>query len=267
MLLFCRRPEQFLPGAVIRVLRYEGNDVQLGTRSNLTLDLRITGALPDQIAETEEALQDNLRSITRLNSRSGRFETAPELPRFAWLEAVVNAVTHRSHSQQGDHIRVRLFDNRMEVESPGRLPGSVRIDNIRHTRFSRNPRVSRVLADLKLFQELNEGVNRMFEEMELAGLREPIFHQTDSGFKVTLLNSLHQPEYQVRSIVPDNFIRVIDELRRDGRISIAQAVQLSGMSAPTVRRYLHRLADAGVVERIATSSSDPRAFWQLRERK
>ncbi|MBA3450004.1 MAG: winged helix-turn-helix domain-containing protein [Chloroflexia bacterium] len=102
--------------------------------------------------------------------------------------------------------------------------------------------------------------------MELVGLREPILQQTGSGFKVTLLNSLHQPEDEVLKIVPDGFISVIDELHRNERISIARAVQLSGMSAPTVRRYLQRLADAGVVERIATSSTDARAFWQLRER-
>jgi ATP-dependent DNA helicase RecG len=98
ILLFSVHPEQFLPGAFIRILRYEGREVRLGTRSNLTLDLRIAGSLPDQIARAEQALLANLRSVTRLNPRTGRFETVPELPRFAWLEAVVNAVTHRSYS-------------------------------------------------------------------------------------------------------------------------------------------------------------------------
>jgi ATP-dependent DNA helicase RecG len=273
VLLFGSNPEQFVPGAFIRILRYEGEEIQLGTRSNLTLDVRIAGSLPDQIAATEVEMQRHLRSITRLNPETGRFETVPELPRFAWLEAVVNAVAHRSYSQQGDHIRVRLFDDRLEVESPGRLPGSVRIDNIRHTRFSRNPRISRALADLKLVQELNEGMNRMFEEMALAGLPEPVLRQTDSGFIVTLYNGLRRrPASTVgdgrmgiaEQLVPSGFAAVLSELRNHGRITNAQAVALTGMSAPTVRRYLRLLADANVIERVAKSPRDPRSYWQLR---
>jgi ATP-dependent DNA helicase RecG len=265
VLLFSKHPERFLPGALIRILRYEGDAVQFGTRSNLTLDVRIAGSLPEQIALTEQLLRESLRSVTRLNPQSGRFETVPELPRFAWLEAVVNAVTHRSYSHQGDHIRVRLFDDRMEVESPGKLPGAVRIDNIRYTRFSRNPRISRVLADLKLVQELNEGVNRMFEEMTLAGLQDPVLHQTESGFRVTLFNHLHESVGAVSELVPGAFGPVIEELQRLGHISNARAMQLSNVSAPTARRYLQRLADTGLLERVETSPRDPRGFWRLKQ--
>ncbi len=229
----------------------------------MVLDVRIGGTLPSQIKQAQDVLLSNLQSVIRLDSNSGLIETVLELPRFAWLEAVVNAVTHRSYSHQGDHIRVQLFDDRMEVESPGRLPGSVRIDNIRHTRFSRNPRISRVLADLKFVQELNEGVNRMFEEMERAGLPEPVLQQTESGFKVTLYNNLALREAAYSGNVPRGFELVMEELTKVGYVTVNRAVQLTGLSAPTVRRHLSRLASAGVVERVATSATDPTAFWVL----
>ena len=80
----------------------------------------------------------------RLGTR-GRFTRSTIIPEFAWLEAIVNAVTHRSYSIGGDHIRVEIFDDRIEIGSPGRLPGLVRIDNLRSTRFARNPRIARAL--------------------------------------------------------------------------------------------------------------------------
>ncbi|MBA3530085.1 MAG: putative DNA binding domain-containing protein [Propionibacteriaceae bacterium] len=138
ILLFGIDPQSFLPGASIRILRYECIRPQPGTRSNLVFDRRIGGRLPEQIESARQVMFNQLREVTRLDEDTGQFVTIAELPRFAWLEAIVNAVTHRSYSLQGDHVRVSLFDDRMEVASPGRLPGPVRIDNIRQTRFSRN---------------------------------------------------------------------------------------------------------------------------------
>ena len=266
LLLFGKAPNMLLPGAHIRFLRYEGTTPQPGTRSNLTFDRRIEGPLPEQIVRAEDVMLNQLHQVTRLDEQTGRFITVPELPRFAWLEAIVNAVTHRSYSLQGDHIRVKMFDDRIEVESPGRLPGSVRIDNIRYTRFSRNPHISRALADLRLVQELNEGMNRMFEEMASAGLPEPRLQQTDAGFKVTPFNSGEAEQHQIRAIigaVPPNFAPALDLLFAEGRITTGQVVALTDISSPTARRYLRSLADAGLIERVSKSERDPRSYWRL----
>lgn len=270
ILLFAPEPDRFLPGAMIRLLRYDGLEPRTGTRSNLIFDRRIGGSLPEQIARAEDVMLNQLRHVTRLDETSGLFTTVPELPRFAWLESIVNAVTHRSYSLQGDHIRVRMFDDRVEVESPGRLPGPVRIDNIRRTRFSRNPRLSRTLADLKLVQELNEGMNRMFEEMTLSGLPEPLLTQTDAGFRVSLFNANEDVERIPEAIiasVPNRFVPALALLFQEGRITTGKAAEVAGVSAPTARRYLRLLDDAGWIERRANSIRDPHSFWTLRGRR
>ncbi len=69
-------------------------------------------------------LVDEWQPCRRALGASGRFEALPLVPTDAWLEAVVNAVVHRSYSMSGDHIRVDVFDDRIEVESPGAFPGS-----------------------------------------------------------------------------------------------------------------------------------------------
>ena len=167
LLLFGKAPQQAFPEAIVRILRYRGSSRETGTRANVISDRRVEGSLITQIEGARRLLRRSLPPVVRLEQK-GRFVSSTLIPPFVWLEALVNAVTHRSYSIGGDHVRVELFDDRVEVESPGRLPGLVRLDNIRSTRFARNPRVARALSDLGYVRELGEGVNRMFEEMQRA---------------------------------------------------------------------------------------------------
>ena len=104
-------------------------------------------------------------------------------PEFAWLEGLVNAVTHRDYSISGEYIRVTMFDDRIEFLSPGRLPSIVTVENIQTTRFSRNPLIARVLSDFGWVRELNEGVKRIYTDMKLYFLDPPIFSdQTEEPY-------------------------------------------------------------------------------------
>jgi ATP-dependent DNA helicase RecG len=102
-------------------------------------------------------------------------------------EAIVNAVAHRDYQIRGDEIRVLLFSDRMEVYSPGRLPGHVTIQNLVDERFSRNEIIVQVLSDLGFIERLGYGVDRMLRLMAQAGLPAPRFEETAAGFKVTLV--------------------------------------------------------------------------------
>lgn len=81
-----------------------------------------------------------------------------------------------------------MFDDKLVVESPGRLPGLVKTGNIRHTHFSRNPKIAEFLKDYKYVKEYGEGVNRMFDEMATAGLPEPEYYKNDFMLMVILNN-------------------------------------------------------------------------------
>ena len=126
-----------------------------------------------QLNAAQEAIF-RLLPTRRALAPTGRFERIGVIPRDAWLEGLVNAAIHRSYSISGDHIRIEIFDDRIEVESPGRFPGISDMSNpLKVTRFARNPRIARVCADLEFGQELGEGIRRIFEEMRLAGLADP----------------------------------------------------------------------------------------------
>lgn len=260
-LLFAEYPQRVFPEAYVRVLRYRGRERGSGARQQLVSDERCEGPIPVQIrraaAETR-AVQPARRAL----GRGGTFEDVPLVPEDAWLEAIVNAVIHRSYSMGGDHVRVEVFDDRIEVHSPGRFPGLVRLDDpLNTTRFARNPRVARIAADLKFGQELGEGIRRMFAEMRAAGLTDPLYRQTSGS--VTLTLSSEPADRALDAMLPDETRLIVAALREAGRLSTGEVADVLGASRPLAIRRLGALREAGVVEWVGKSPRDPRAYWRL----
>jgi len=262
VLLFATHPQTWLPEASVRVLRYRGTERGTGARQQLLDDVRIEGPIPIQLVEARQAIFDRLPTRSAL-AASGRFERVGLVPQDAWLEAVVNAVIHRSYSISGDHVRVEIFDDRVEVESPGRFPGIADTgDPLKVTRFALNPRIARVCADLHFGQELGEGIRRMFEEMRLAGLTDPAYHQTAGSVRVSLASAHVDRELEAR--LPKGARDLVRIVREAGRASTGDLVEASGRSRPVVLRQLRALEAAGILTWTGHSQKDPRAYWSMR---
>lgn len=262
-LLFARYPQRFLPEAFVRVLRYRGRERGTGSRQQLTADVRVDGPIPHQLRVAQTAIQELQPMRRALISATGRFGEVPLVPPDAWLEGLVNAVVHRSYSIAGDHVRVEIFDDRIEVWSPGRFPGLVDLSNpLETTRFARNPRIARVCADLMFGQELGEGIRRMFEEMRHAGLGDPIYRQSSGGVHLILL--AEPIDRALDSRLSARARTVMEALRDGGRLSTGEVAEVLGVSQPVARRELGVLRDEGVIEWVGKSPRDPRAYWRLR---
>lgn len=145
VLLFAENPSRFLPWARVRVLRFDGRKMETGRRLNIVKDRTFDGPLPQVIEGARDMISSQLSKFQYLGE-DGKFKIVPEYPEFAWFEGLVNAVTHRNYAYSGDYIRVMMYDDRMEIFSPGKLPNIVTIDNMRHTRWSRNPTIARTLV-------------------------------------------------------------------------------------------------------------------------
>ena len=141
----------------------------------------IIGTLPDQIKRAETFLVDHLRKSVTIGDKMRR-EESYEYPMEAARELLINAVAHRDYSIRGDNIRMFMFSNRMEVYSPGGLPGPMTLENLRNERFSRNPIIVQVLADMNFIEKLGYGVDRVMDLMRAKNLREPDFHERSGGF-------------------------------------------------------------------------------------
>lgn len=262
VLLFGDHPQTWLPEAGVRVLRYQGTERGTGARQRLLDDVRIEGSIPDQLNKAREEVFARLPTRQAL-AASGRFERVGLIPQDAWLEGLVNAVVHRSYSISGDHVRVEIFDDRVEIESPGRFPGIADAgDPLHMTRFARNPRIARVCADLHFGQELGEGIRRMYEETRLAGLADPMYRQTSGSVRVTLSATPVDRELEAR--LPPGSRDLVRIVRESVRASTGDIVSASGRSRPVVIRQLKALEEVGVVAWVGHSPKDPRAYWSLR---
>lgn len=162
--MFGKNPSRFLPQARLRVFKFSGSEMDVGENFNVVKNAEFDKALPRVIMESRDFVKMQLRDFQKLQN-DGMFITIPEYPEVAWFEGIVNAVTHRDYSIAGDHIKVLMYDDHLSIESPGKLPNIVTIENIKEERFSRNPRIARTLTEFGWVREMNEGVKRIFSEM------------------------------------------------------------------------------------------------------
>jgi ATP-dependent DNA helicase RecG len=178
-------------------------------------------------------------------------EERPEYPPFAVREAIVNAVAHRDYRLSGRRIEVRMFDDRMEIISPGGLPGHITLDNIVQEHFSRNPRMVKGLYYGGFIEELGLGIDRMIDEMIQAGHPAPHFEAHPFTFKVTLRNVRERPASKWAQSLNERQIKALDYLQEHGRITNREYQNLSSDVTPeTLRLDLADMVDKGVLLRI-----------------
>ncbi|WP_246956886.1 ATP-binding protein [Brachybacterium sp. Marseille-Q7125] len=265
VLLLGERPQDWLPQAFVRVMRYSENSPGTGSRQSLESgkDARFEGPIPRVIDEASACIESWLPHRRALTG-GGRFTDIPLIPSDAWLEGLVNAVVHRSYSMAGDHIRVSIYPSRIEIESPGRFPGLADPTSpLDIARYARNPRIARVCSDLGITLERGEGIRRIFEEMRLLGLADPQYHQSSGSVRLTLTASSRlSPEQQ--EALPTGVDEVLAVLRAHGRpLGTGDIVEETRRSRPWVRRVLGELESHGIVSWDGRSDRDPRATWTL----
>lgn len=188
ILLFGKNPQNFFPRARIRFIRYEGTEEKFGTEMNVIKDVIFEGTLLKMINEAIAYLDTQVKEKTYLGP-NGTFVTDEEYPKFVRQELIVNAVTHRAYSITGTDIQIKMFDDHMVVESPGKLPRLVRADNIRFTHFSRNPKIAEFLKNYKFVKEFGEGVNRMCKELKSVGLKDLVYYTNTFMLQAVIYNT------------------------------------------------------------------------------
>ncbi|KYK28129.1 MAG: hypothetical protein AYK19_05750 [Theionarchaea archaeon DG-70-1] len=184
LLLFGRNPQQFKPSCIIWAIRMAGTDP-----STLKFEDRkeISGNLVEQLNKVEPFFRTHLKSpaVIKGFDRKDYFE----IPMEALREAVVNAVAHRDYTIPSN-VRVFVYDDRIEVISPGRLPNTVTIENIRYgIHVERNPIIVSYLTKLGKMSQIGTGIPRLIQMVRASTGKEPLFEEVDSQFKVTIFRN------------------------------------------------------------------------------
>ena len=185
ILLFGKYPQKFFPRGRTRFIRYKGTEERVGAEMNVIKDVTFEGTILDLVKATIAYLETQVEEHTFLGQH-GQFVTHRDYPKFVIQEMVVNACCHRAYNIKGTEIQIKMFDNRLVFESPGRLPGTVKPSNIRHTHFSRNPKIAQFLKAYNFVKEFGEGVDRVCRELEANGTPHLSFHLDDFILKITV---------------------------------------------------------------------------------
>ena len=273
ILLFGKYPSSFFPQARVRFLRFDGVDMGTGSQFNVVKEVTFEDPLPTLITKVRDFVRTQLREFQYLDV-DGKFKTLPEYPEFAWFEGIVNAVTHRNYSIFGDYIRVMMFDDRLEIHSPGKLPNIVTVENIKHERFSRNPRIARTLTEFGWVREMNEGVKRIYSEMESYFLHEPKYTEPGNKVVLTLENNFMSRQLRVADRIHEDIDSYTDlsEDEKDivhymynsgQKMTTLRASELTGRSRRFSGKLLQGLVEQKVLEWHGTSRNDRNQYYTL----
>ena len=258
LLLFGRNRLEHFPDAWVRVGLFAGID-----RATILDSKDILNYLP---AAVEEAIiQVTRMTATSLEVRDARHVRRPAYPPAAVREAVINAIVHADYAERGRPITISLFSDRIEVENPGLLPFGLTLEDVRAgTSKLRNRVIGRVFKDLQLIEQWGSGIQRMTNACRDAGLADPALEERAAGFRVTIHSALATPPRvdEVEAALLDALLSRTDE----GGSTTAELAKVTGLSDRSTRTRLHKLADRGLVVRLARSPNDPLARWLLTAR-
>ena len=240
LLLFSEEPQAQLPKRCgIKVYRYETQDAE-GFREVLTfIPITVEGCLYEQI---KKAVEVTIKEVEKIQHLGPSGLESIKYPQETLHEIITNAVIHRDYSI-ADDIHVRIFDNRIEVQSPGRLPAHITPDNILNERFARNGAIVRLLNKFPdpPNRDVGEGLNTAFEKMHQLGLKSPAIEERDSDVLVTIRHEpLASPEQTVMK-----YLETHDTIRNK------QAREITHIrDSDRMKRILSTMAERGEIEGV-----------------
>jgi ATP-dependent DNA helicase RecG len=284
VLMFARDPLQAFPGCKIRFLRYEGAIEKTGTKYNVVKDIILEGPIPLIIEEAADTLRQQLREFRRLGP-DGKFLPVPEYPHEAWFEAIVNACVHRSYGVlRNMNIFIRMFDDRLEFESPGGFPPPVTPETIYEMHQPRNPHLIDAMLHLNYAQCAREGARRMRESMNALDLPSPLFSQREDAYdlvRVLLRNNSKQRSEWVDADVAavigpekaqtltEHERRTVNFIAEHKKAHASEISRLLGIDWQTARKMLERLVSRDILLHVHRKDilRDPKAHFIIAPQK
>lgn len=251
VLLFAQNPSSVMPRqCAVRIVRYDSSEEEI-ERDALTDDRHtIEGPLHLQIAQSFEILKE---VIGRCQCWTMDGLRSPIYPDEALYELLVNSVLHRDYGVS-DNVLISVYRNRIEFRSPGRLPGYVTVSNIRDARFSRNPKLVRLIAKYPDApnKDLGEGINTVYERMRKAGFIDPILCEDGANLYVTLKRA---PKDDPASVI----VKFVDI---HGYITNRQAFDILALEHPEQATSLFgRMRDQKLLVREDEKQTGVRVRW------
>ena len=264
LLVFGKYPQEFLPQLMITFVQYYGTTEEERTPQDARFmdSRRFEGSIPEMVGEAERYIFTSMRKSALINGVFRR--EIPEYPREVLREAIANAIAHRDYSPyvRGSYIQIRMFADRLEVQSPGGLFGNVTVENLEEEQSTRNARLMRMMEDMYIVENRGTGIRAMLQAMWEASLEPPRFDDRRASFQVTLHNhTLMNPEAiawlnQFAQVPLDDRQRLaLVYLRQHKQITNSDYRRLNRVDAMVAGQELRGLVQTGLIEQHGASRS------------
>ena len=247
---------------------------------NVIKDVTFEGTILNQVRKTIDFIETQVREHTYLGQHA-QFVTKRDYPEFVIQEMTVNACCHRAYNIKGTEIQIKMFDDRLVFESPGKLPGQVKPSNIRHTHFSRNPKIAAFLKAYHFVKEFGEGFDRICREQEANGANVPSFRTDEFILKITVpkvsekvnvndervdinvtekVNTTENVTDASQKTSQKTSQKIIDLIKDDPYISTSKMAEIIGVDRRNIARNIKKLQEQGIVRRVGP---DKGGFWEV----
>jgi ATP-dependent DNA helicase RecG len=270
MLTFGKNIQPIMPNAMIKCAVFEGLD-----KTGRILDhVEIKENVFASIDRAEQFILRNLRKSAWINPKTGRRDEQYEIPYLAIREAVANAVAHRDYKISAT-VDVAIFDDRVEVWSPGELPLGVTLENFRSKKkFSvlRNPVVSEALFLAGYIEKWGTGISKMNTLMEERGLPIPEYEEIESAFIVTfrkshmgkttqkIEKSNEKSNEKGKEKSKEKILKVIS---KNSAITAKELAESIGLSVAGVEKNIRLLKKEG---KLVRKGPDKGGHWEIKKR-
>ena len=252
MILFGKKRYKYFPDSWIQVGRFQGLN-----KAYILDSQEIKELLPIAIDEVFNFLRKHL--LTQVSIEYIKNEEIWSVPKVAIREAVINAIVHADYSITGGPIRILVFDDRVEIESPGLLAIGITVEDIvSGISKIRNRIIARVFQELRLIEQWGSGIQRMLSSCKEIGIAEPKFEEIGTRFRVTFFRQKVHP-----ILLDDIENKIIMLIKENGQLSTAEIANLVDLSARAIRTRLISMIKKGKIYEISRHKNDPKKKYAL----
>jgi ATP-dependent DNA helicase RecG len=265
--------EDYFEYARIKCARFKGNDV-----GEFIDQKEFAGPLYEQV-------ENSMKFANVYIARAGKVEFLQridtyEVPLGAVREALVNAVVHRDYSISGSDIKFAIFDDRIEITSPGNLTKTLTIEDILTGRSEiRNKIIARFFKELNLVEQWGTGIRKILHFCKTAGLKQPEFMERGLSFKVVFYKAKSTKEFiqtgspgsvlksvpksrpkSVRIRIPKSALKILEIIREEPAVTITKLADILEISVSGVKKNISILKRNNLLKRIGSSKG---GCWEV----
>ena len=237
LLFFCSHPEEYIPESIVICTQFKGRKGR-----DIIRTTELIGPIPVLVESTLKLLESWLETDLNILD-SGRMEGEILIPKEALREGIINALIHRKYFIPGA-IKVAMYEDRLEIFSPGSFPGLISIENLGDgTTFLRNPTIAKIARKYKLIEKLGSGIKLIFSSCKEKGIRKPVFNEDGDFVKL-----IFYFEKELADELSDEE-KIVQLGKSFGEVRIKDLIERIGFSRNTATRRMNALIEKQIFER------------------